>query len=189
MGGSPQKVDPHPALWHPERMLQPPDDLSDDQIEIYQQALEYFHAGSRYRANGEIADALVAFRNSIALYPAAVTHTLLAELYALVQRNLDAIEECRNAIACDPTYGDAWVRMGICWLQLDEDEQAIEALQQACALDGYAGRLRALFALAGVLEKHLRWQEAYDLYAECHAQAPGMREAQLSMNRVLGRLN
>jgi len=47
----------------------------------------------------------------------------------------EAIEDCKSAIACDPTYAKAYMRLGFNYFQTKDFPKAIEAYKKALTLD------------------------------------------------------
>ena len=58
-------------------MLREPEELPDEQIEVWQQASEYFYRGYQRQQRGDLAGAIQDYKQSIFLYPTAEGHTFL----------------------------------------------------------------------------------------------------------------
>ncbi|MBP9074834.1 MAG: hypothetical protein KBG20_21180, partial [Caldilineaceae bacterium] len=64
--------------------MQPPPNLSDDHIEVWQQALGYFQMAFRAQEEGDFAEAIRLYGLSIRLYPSAEAHTFLGWVYSFL---------------------------------------------------------------------------------------------------------
>ena len=75
-------------------MIQQPDNLPDDQIEVWQQAVEYFQRAYRMQMQGDIASAIRDYKLSIYLFPTPEAHTYLGWVYSFPQ----ALRPCHRRV-------------------------------------------------------------------------------------------
>jgi len=73
-----------------------------------EKASELFRKGHQAQLQGELGDAMRCYQESVQIHPTAEAHTFLGWTYSFLQRYEDAIEECRNAIAIDPEFGNPY---------------------------------------------------------------------------------
>lgn len=106
-------------------MIQPPDDLSDDQIEVWQQALEYFNRAYHLQTLGDWAGAIRDYKRSIRLFPTAEAHTFLGWVYSFVHLFDNAIDQYKRAIAVDPSFGNPYNDIGVYLMELGRPVEAI----------------------------------------------------------------
>lgn len=126
---------------------------------------------------GEHDAELALYPKLIAMQPKSAGVRLgLAHALKTVGRTAEAVQAVRDAIALQPTYGQAW------WLLSDlkhfafaqDDVAAMESALKAG--NDPADRLHLHFALGGAMEQAGRHAEAFDHYAKANA----LRAAQLS---------
>ena len=109
---------------------------------------------------GNWADAILLYQNSIAVYPTAEAHTFLGWTYSFLGRYEDAIEECRRAIAIDPSFGNPYNDIGAYLIELDRPREAIEWLRQATAAPRYEAPHFPWVNLGRAYEQVGPWHEA-----------------------------
>ena len=170
-------------------MLEPPEDLSDDQIEVWQQALEYFQRGYREQMQGDLASAIQDYRLSLRLFPTAEAHTFLGWAYAALRLFAEAIAECEVAIALAPDLGNPYNDIGAYLLDLGRPAEAIAWFEQAIAAPRYESRVHAFFNLGRACERTGDWLRAVDCFQQAVALQPDYRPAQTALQMLLGRLN
>ena len=69
------------------------------------EAREHFEHGYQAQMAGRLEDALECYRRSLAIQETAEAHTFLGWAMAHQGKHEEAIEECKRAIAVDPTFG------------------------------------------------------------------------------------
>ena len=114
-------------------MIAQPDNLPDDQIEVWQQAVEYFDRAYRMQIQGDLASAIRDYKLSLRLYPTAEAHTFLGWVYPFLQLFDLAIAACQLAIEVDPTFGNAYNDIGAYLLELGRPAEALTWFEQAIA--------------------------------------------------------
>ena len=76
----------------------------------------------------------------------AVYYCNRAAAYSKIADFINSIEDCKNALKIDPSYGKAWGRLGLALLSNNQFEEAYEAYNKAIQLepsnDGYKQNLK-----------------------------------------------
>jgi len=76
-------------------------------------------------------------KKSIAIKDSALPHRELAMTYLLLKKHSAAIEEAKKAIEMAFNYADAYMTLGIVYMQSDMGEEAVPVLQKAIRLNPY----------------------------------------------------
>lgn len=98
---------------------------------VRQQALIVCESAKRSLAKGEIADAILAFERSLAIWPTAEAYVGLGQAYGMTHRQEEAIECCQKAIDIDPAFGRAYNDIGVYFIESNRWEEAIPWLEKA----------------------------------------------------------
>jgi Tfp pilus assembly protein PilF len=103
-------------------------------VDVQENALELWREGTARLLAGDFAEAIDLFTRSLEICPSAEAYTFRGWAYSFTG-NLDrAIEECRKAIATDPTFGNPYNDIG-CYLmeqgKLDEAPAWFERAKEA----------------------------------------------------------
>lgn len=170
-------------------MIQQPDNLPDDQIEVWQQAVEYFERAYRMQLQGDIASAIHDYKVSIRLFPTAEAYTFLGWVFAHLKLYDAAIAACKLAIEIDPTFGNSYNDIGAYLLEEDRAAEAVPWLEQAILAPRYEARVFAYFNLGRAHERLGHWYRALELYEQAVAESAEFRPAQHAAHRLLTRLN
>jgi Tfp pilus assembly protein PilF len=84
-------------------------------VDVQENALELWREGTARLLAGDLAEAIDLFTRSLEICPSAEAYTFRGWAYSFTG-NLDrAIEECRKAIATDPSFGNPYNDIG-CYL-------------------------------------------------------------------------
>jgi tetratricopeptide (TPR) repeat protein len=86
---------------------------------------------------GELDMAVELYRKSIELYPTAEAYTFLGWTYSFQGRIDDAIEQCKNAILIDPTFGNPYNDIGAYLIGQGKLDEAVPWLEKAIASKRY----------------------------------------------------
>lgn len=170
-------------------MFQMPEDLPDDQIEVWQQSSEYFHRAYHRQMRGDVAGALEDYRHSINLYPTAEGYTFLGWALSYLSLYPEAIDACKRAIEVDPTFGNPYNDIGSYLVALGQEDEAIEWFRRAMQAPRYAARSYPYVNLGRILERRHRWPEALELYCHAVKLSPDNREAVKLMHELQARFN
>jgi Tfp pilus assembly protein PilF len=112
-----------------------------------QQALIILERADRYLARGEIADAMLTYERSLAVWPTAEAYVGLGQTYGMTRRKEEAIECCHKAIDVDPAFGQAYNDIGVYLFDSNRLEQAIPWFEKAMKATRYDAREQPLFNL------------------------------------------
>ena len=83
----------------------------DDSV-LKHQALGLWMQGQKHHLRGDLERAIELYTKSLGLYPTAEAYTFHGWAYSFQGRADEAIEECKKAIAVDPTFGNPYNDMG-----------------------------------------------------------------------------
>ncbi len=117
-----------------------------------EKALELWQAGTDRLMAGELDEAVALFTQSLEVRPTAEAYTFRGWAYSLAGRLEEAIEECRKAIATDPTFGNPYNDIGCYLMEQGKLDDAVSWFEQAKRATRYEprhfpylnlGRLRA----------------------------------------------
>ena len=103
----------------------------DTQKDREEKATELLHRGYQAQRQGDVADAIRFYQESIQLYPTAEAHTSLGWTYSFLQRYEEAIEECRHAIAINPEFGNPYNDIGLYLMKMGKPDDAVPWLEHA----------------------------------------------------------
>jgi tetratricopeptide (TPR) repeat protein len=103
--------------------------MSDDIAR--QQALIILERAERHLERGALADAILTYKRSLALWPTAEAYVGLGQSYAVTQRRDEAIDCCHKAIEVDPAFGPAYNDIGVYLTESNRWEEAIPWLEKA----------------------------------------------------------
>jgi Tfp pilus assembly protein PilF len=170
-------------------MLQPPDDLPEGQIEVFQQAVESFRQASVDQRAGDLASALRGYRLSLRLFPTAEAHTFLGWVYAQLHLYDEAIAECRKAIEVDPSLGNPYNDIGAWLVELGQEDEAIPWFEQAIVAPRYSMRGYPWYNLGRIYERKGRWEDAASCYESALSERANYAEARRALHKLHARLN
>jgi len=104
-------------------------------------ALDLVTRGLAAQQIGDWQPALALYRESIALEPTAEAHTFIGWVLSFDDNLLHkAIDECREAIAIDPNFGNPYNDIGVYLMRLGKLAEAIPWLERAKAAARYEPR-------------------------------------------------
>ena len=115
-------------------------------------ALDLWREGTARLLAGELEEAIGLFTLSLEAEPTAEAYTFRGWAYSFEGRLDEAIEECRKAIATDPTFGNPYNDIGCYLMERGAWDEAIPWFEQAKKATRYdprhfpylnLGRLRA----------------------------------------------
>jgi Tfp pilus assembly protein PilF len=103
-------------------------------VDVQENALELWREGTARLLAGDLAEAIDLFTRSLEICPSAEAYTFRGWAYSFTGNVDRAIEECRKAIATDPTFGNPYNDIG-CYLmeqgKLDEAPAWFERAKKA----------------------------------------------------------
>ena len=125
----------------------------------------WVHA-QHHHHRGDLSRAIMLYTRSIGIYPTAEAYTFRGWAYSAQGRIDEAIDECRKAIAVDPTFGNPYNDIGSYLLKKGEVDEAVEWLEKAKAAPRYEPRhfpymnLGRIYAQKGMVLRALQEFEA-----------------------------
>lgn len=161
----------------------------EEQNLIREQALILTDRAYRHQLHGELGDAIVLYRRSIATFPTAEAHTYLGRAYAIMDRHEEAVAECEKAIALDPSYGNPYNDIGTYLIDMKRPDEAVSWLEQAIAAPRYTTPQFAYVNLGRAYERMGQTLRALAAYDRALALAPLHMPATWAKYALLGRLN
>lgn len=136
-----------------------PDSEADAARGLFERAYRHHMAGRFERA----ADL---YRLSIVVHATPEAHTFLGWAYSSLGRLPEAIDECVQAIAVDPSFGNAYNDIGAYLIALERPEQAIPWLERAIESERYESRHLPWYNLGRVYEVQSRPSLALACYRQ-----------------------
>ncbi len=138
---------------------------------------------------GQFEEAIINYKKSLDIYPTAEAHTFLGWTYSFLGQLEKAIEECKNAIAIEPEFGNPYNDIGAYLIQLGKFDEAITWLELALKAKRYETPHFAHLNMGRVLESKGLWFEALDEYKIAKDIAPDYLLAKQYFNKLQGMLN
>ena len=97
-------------------------------------AEEFVRQANALHRQGEYERAIAAYREVIALMPNSPTYLaynfMIADMLTEMQRYDEAILAYRETVKAIPLYDEAWFNLGKCLLELERDEEAVQAFER-----------------------------------------------------------
>ena len=112
-------------------------EVTKDRIE---KATDLWQQGYQAQVQGDVGIAMRLYQESLATHPTAEAYTFSGWAYSFLGRYEQAIEECKNAIAIDPDFGNPYNDIGSYLTQLGKMEEAIPWLERAITAKHYEPR-------------------------------------------------
>ena len=142
-----------------------------DESVLKHQALTMWMHGLKHHLRGDLERAIERYTNSLGRFATAEAYTFRGWAYSFQGRVDEAIEECKKAIAVDPTFGNPYNDIGSYLVKKGQFDDAIEWLAKAKTAPRYEPRhfpymnlgriyaqkgmvLRAIREFEGALELH-----------------------------------
>jgi tetratricopeptide (TPR) repeat protein len=152
-------------------------------------AAELFQRAYQAQMSGDLDGAINLYRRSIAARPTAEAHTFLGWTYSFQGRLEDAIAECRNAIAVDPTFGNPYNDIGAYLIEMDRLDDAIPWLEKATSAERYEARHFPHFNLGRIFVAKQMLPRALDEFQRALSAAPGYEPAERAVLAIKRTLN
>jgi tetratricopeptide (TPR) repeat protein len=156
---------------------------------LIEKSKEYFEEAYRLQLEGEYDEAIIYYKKSLEIYPAAETYTFLGWVLSMKGEYENAIAECKNAIKLDPDYGNPYNDIGAYLISLERYEEAVAWLELAVKAGRYSNREFAHYNLGVVYEKIGLWFEAISEYNKAISINPDYGIAENSRNRLQIKMN
>lgn len=162
--------------------------MSGDDL-LQQQAAVIREQAYRHHMRGELADAMLLYKRSLALYPTAEAYTLLGWAYSAIDLYDEAVAMCKKAIELEPDLGNPYNDIGAYLIDQGQWEEAIPWLEQATLAPRYDSPEFAYTNLGRVFEHLGDLPQALAYFERALTVAPVYLPAEWARNAVLGRLN
>jgi len=151
-------------------------------------ARQLFQEAFEHQMSGDLDLAASLYKNSIELYPTAEAYTYLGWTYRYQGKIDEAIEECKNAILIDPTYGNPYNDIGAYLIDKGNYDEAIAWCEKALASKRYESFQFPWYNMGRAYAE----KEMYNKAIECFKQALAIdpeyslaREAREAVSRLL----
>ena len=152
-------------------------------------AAEYLKRAFQAQMGGDFAAAIELYQRSIAACPTAEAHTFLGWTYSFQGRLEDAIEECRKAIAVDPTFGNPYNDIGAYLIEMGRLDEAIPWLERATRATRYESPHFPRLNLARVYLAREMYSRALEQFQAVVDLKPDHEAAQRAVAAIRRKLN
>ena len=162
--------------------------MKDEEIN-QQKAQILWEKAHRQHMQGKLADAILLYKRSIAIYPTAEAYTFLGWAYSMIDLHDKAIALCKKAIEIDPAFGNSYNDIGAYLIELERWEDAVPWLEEATTAPRYTSPEYAYMNLGRVYQHLGDYYQALVYYNRALAAAPMYLPAEWARNALLGKLN
>lgn len=152
-------------------------------------AVDCFQRAYEAQMSGDLDTASDLYRESIRLFPTAEAHTFLGWTYSFQGRLDDAIEECKRAIAVDPTFGNPYNDIGAYLLEMGRVDEAIPWLEKATEATRYEAPHFPRFNLGRAYVAKEMFSRALQEFEGAMALRPDYEAAARAVSAIKRRLN
>jgi Tfp pilus assembly protein PilF len=152
-------------------------------------ATELLGRAFQAQMSGDLARAIDLYQRSIAACPTAEAHTFLGWTYSFQGRLEDAIEECRKAIAVDPTFGNPYNDIGAYLIEMGRLDEAIPWLERATRATRYESPHFPRLNLARVYLAREMYSRALEQFQAVVDLKPDHEAAQRAVAAIRRKLN
>ena len=160
--------------------------LSDD---VPRRAVELFEQAYEAQMRGELDEAAQLYLRSLEAYPTAEAHTFLGWTYSFQGRLDEAIEECKKAIAVDPSFGNPYNDIGAYLIQMGRYDEAIPWLERATQASRYEAPHFPRFNLGRAYVAKEMYSKALEEFREALRLNPGYAAAEAVIEALKRKLN
>lgn len=136
-------------------------------------ALNLWEEGTKALLSGDVEGAVDLFTKSLTAEPTAEAYTFRGWAYSFQDRLEEAIEECRKAIATDPTFGNPYNDIGSYLVGLGKPTESIPWFEKAKVAPRYEPRHFPYLNLGRVYAARGDVAEALAEFETALALAPG----------------
>src|SRR5438094_9879962 len=137
---------------------------------------------------GELDEAILLYKESIARDPTADAHTYLGWTYSFQGRIDEAIAQCEIAIRLDPEFGNPYNDIGVYLMQQQKLDEAIQWLERAKHAPRYEPRQFPYMNLGRIYMKQGKWSDALRELQEGTRIAPRDAGVRRALHELRGRL-
>ncbi len=160
----------------------------DDRL-LKHQALGLWLQGQKHQICGELERAIEFYTKSIRLYPTAEAFTFRGWAYSFQGRLDDAIEECKKAIAVDPTFGNPYNDIGAYLINRGELDEAILWLEKAKTASRYEPRHFPYMNLGRIYAQKWMMRRAIQEFEAALKLHPGEPTCRAALGQLKGSIN
>ncbi|MBX3237783.1 MAG: tetratricopeptide repeat protein [Nitrospiraceae bacterium] len=152
-------------------------------------AWQLFQQAYEQQMKGQLEEAVTLYKESLATHPTAEAYTFLGWTYSFMGRLDEAIDECHNAIACDPDFGNPYNDIGAYLIEKGDLDEAIPWFKKAMEAKRYESPAFPHLNLGRVYERQGKWTEAIECYKQALALNPNYTLAKKALGRLISSLN
>ena len=152
-------------------------------------AAEYLKRALQAQMSGDFPAAIELYQRSIAACPTAEAHTFLGWTYSFQGRWEEAIEECQNAIAVDPTFGNPYNDIGAYLIEMGRLDEAIPWLERATRAPRYESPEFPRFNLGRIYLAKEMYSRALQEFSAVVDLRPDHRPARQAVAAIRRKLN
>ena len=142
-------------------------------MEDVEEALDLWREGTARLLSGALEEAVSLFTRSLELHPTAEAYTFRGWAYSFAGRLDEAIEECRKAIATDPTFGNPYNDIGCYLMGQGKLEEAVPWFERAKKAPRYEPRHFPYLNLGRLRAAQGELAEALAEFEGALAESPG----------------
>jgi len=154
-----------------------------------QQAMVLLDRAYKYQMRGQLADAILLYKQSLETFPTAEAYTFLGWTYSMMDRYEEAIEACEKAIEVDSTFGNPYNDIGAYLIELNRWEEAISWLKKATEASRYEAPQFPYMNLGRVYEHLGDYEKAMAHYERAVEIDPFYRTAIWAKYELVARWN
>ena len=155
--------------------------MPDPRLEM---AREFFEHAYKLQMQGELDLAVQLYKRSIELHPTAEAYTFLGWTYHFQGKTDQAIDECKKAIAVDPTFGNPYNDIGAYLIERGEYDEAIPWLEKAATSLRYEAYHYPWYNLGRVYAHKELYSKARQCFEKSLAIEPRYRLAQEALQKL-----
>lgn len=157
--------------------------------DVLQRAAELFESAYAAQMRGELDDAVALYRLSLEAHPTAEAHTFLGWTYSFQGRLVEAIEECKKAIALDPEFGNPYNDIGAYYIEMGRYDEAIPWLEKATLATRYEAPHFPRFNLGRAYVAKQMFNRALEEFREALRLRPDYAAAEAVIEALKRKLN
>jgi tetratricopeptide (TPR) repeat protein len=157
--------------------------------DVLQRAAELFESAYAAQMRGELDDAVTLYRLSLEAHPTAEAHTFLGWTYSFQGRLVEAIEECKKAIAVDPEFGNPYNDIGAYYIEMGRYDEAIPWLEKATVATRYEAPHFPRFNLGRAYVAKQMFNRALEEFREALRLRPDYAAAEAVIEALKRKLN
>ena len=160
----------------------------DDSV-LKDRAVALWMHGQNHHLRGDLESAIALYTRSLAFYPTAEAFTFRGWAYSFQGRVDEAIDECKKAIAVDPTFGNPYNDIGSYLLELGRLDDAIPWLERALRAERYEPKHYPHCHLGHVYWRKGELGRAEDEFRRALELSPEFEQARVGLESVRRQLN